>query len=69
MPMGHPVAHDHVEYRTTVPRDLDEAVQDLLRTLAKRRGVRRVTQREAVVEALRLFVDRHTDQTLQGGTP
>jgi hypothetical protein len=67
--MGRPVAHDHVEYRTAVPRDLDEAVQDLLRTLAKRRGLRRVTQREAVEEGLRLLVHRYTGESPPGGSP
>ena len=62
-------ASDVVEYRTAVPRDLDEAVQDLLRTLAKKRGVRRVTQRAAVEEALRLFVRQYADQLPPGGAP
>jgi hypothetical protein len=67
-PMGRPAPQDHVEYRTAVPRDLDEAVQDLLHSLAKRRGVRRVTQRQAVEEALRLLVHHYTEEWPPGGS-
>jgi hypothetical protein len=49
-----------VEYRVPVSVTKDGAIQDLLRHLARARGVRRVTVRAAVNEALDLFI-KHYD--------
>ena len=48
-----------VEYRVPVSVTKDGAIQDLLRRLARTRGVRRVTVRAAVNEALDLYLKHH----------
>ena len=48
-----------VEYRVPVSVTKDGTLQDLLRQLARARGVRKITVRAAVNEALDLFIKHH----------
>ena len=48
-----------IEYRVPVSVSKDGAIQDLLRRLARERGVRKVTVRAAVNEALDIYLKHY----------